>query len=98
MWLRLCTAIEREDLPSYPEFEGEPDRAKNRAMLNAELNAVFVKRTSGEWIDILNANGVPCGPIYSIDEMFADPQVQHIKGAAPVVHPKLGEIRLVNQA
>jgi len=98
MWLRLCKAIERKDLLSRPEFEHEPGRDVNRASLNAELAAAFVKRTSSEWIDVLNANGVPCGPIYSIDEVFFDPQVQHIGAAATVAHPKLGEIRLVNQA
>mgnify|MGYP001570533548 CR=1 FL=1 len=54
--------------------------------------------TSGEWIDALNGAGVPCGPIYTIDQVFADPQVQHLGIAAPVDHPTLGKIRLVNQA
>ena len=66
--------------------------------LNAELNAAFSSRTSGEWIDALNRAGVPCGPIYSIDQVFADPQVRHLGIAAPVNHPTLGRIRLVNQA
>jgi crotonobetainyl-CoA:carnitine CoA-transferase CaiB-like acyl-CoA transferase len=39
---------------------------------------IFKTKTSAEWIDKLNSAGVPCGPIYAIDEMFADPQVQHL--------------------
>ena len=47
---------------------------------------------------MLNAAGVPCGPIYSMDQVFADPQVQHLQAAAKVKHPLLGDIRVVNQA
>ena len=98
MWLRLCKANAREDWLSRPEFEHEPDRALNRIALNAEMNSELGKKTSREWIEIFNAAGVPCGPIYSVDQVFADPQVQHLQAATPVAHPKLGEIRLVNQA
>jgi formyl-CoA transferase len=46
----------------------------------------------------LNEASVPCGPIYTMDQVFADPQVRHIGAAATVVHPRLGELSLVNQA
>jgi crotonobetainyl-CoA:carnitine CoA-transferase CaiB-like acyl-CoA transferase len=98
MWTRLCPAIGRADLLERKEFEGQANRAKNRKALNAELNAALSKKSSAEWISILNAAGVPCGPIYRMDQVFADPQVQHIGAAARVKHPQLGEIRLVNQA
>ena len=55
-------------------------------------------KTSDEWISLLNAASVPCGPIYSVDQVFADPQVQHLRAAAKLKHPLLGEIRVVNQA
>ncbi len=98
MWIRLCKALGREDLLSRAEFTGAPNRATNRVLLNAELNAAFSERKSAEWIDALNRAGVPCGPINSIDQVFADPQVQHLGLAAPVQHPALGTIRIVNQA
>ncbi len=98
MWIRLCKALGREDLLLRAEFTGAPDRAANRVQLNAELNAAFSERKSAEWIDALNRAGVPCGPIHSIDQVFADPQVQHLGLAAPVKHPALGTIRIVNQA
>jgi formyl-CoA transferase len=98
MWLRLCKAIGREDLLARPEFEGQPARAKNRALLNAEINKALAARNSAEGIELLNAAGVPCGPIYSMDQVFADPQVQHLGVAAEVESRTLGRFRLVNQA
>jgi crotonobetainyl-CoA:carnitine CoA-transferase CaiB-like acyl-CoA transferase len=98
MWKRLCEAMGRQDLAERADFLHNEDRARNRGALNAELNAVFGTRKSAEWIEILNRAGVPCGPIYAVDEVFADEQVAHLGAAAPVTHPKLGEIRLVNQA
>jgi len=98
MWQRLCKAVAREDLLERPEFKDQPGRAKNRAALNAELNAALAQRNSAEWIDALNEAGVPCGPIYAMDQVFADPQVRHIQAAAQVQHPKLGAFRVVNQA
>ena len=50
------------------------------------------------WVDALNQAGVPCGPIYAIDAMFDDPQVQHLGMAHPVEHPTLGATRIVSQA
>jgi formyl-CoA transferase len=98
MWQRLCKAIGREELLARPEFKDQPARAKNRAALNAELNAALARKTGAEWIEALNAAGVPCGPIYTMDQVFADPQVQHIRAAAEVRHPRLGTYRVVNQA
>ena len=98
MWTRLCEAVGRPELLERAEFKGQPARAKNRVALNAALNEAFAKKPSMEWIAILNEAGVPCGPIYSADQVFADPQVRHLEAAAAVKHPRLGEIRLVNQA
>jgi formyl-CoA transferase len=98
MWQRLCKAIGREELLARPEFAGQPARARNRAQLNAELNSALAKKKSAEWVDALNEAGVPCGPIYAMDQVFADPQVQHIQAAAEVRHPELGRFRVVNQA
>ncbi len=98
MWQRLCKTIGREDLLARSEFKDQPARAQNRAALNAELNASLAKKKGAQWIEALNGAGVPCGPIYTMDQVFADPQVQHIRAAAEVKHPKLGTFRVVNQA
>ena len=97
MWQRVCEALDRKDLFEHPDFKAAEDRAKNRKALNAELNKGFAKKTSAEWVDILNAAGVPCGPIYSMDQVFADPQVKHLGVAAPVKHPTLGTLHIINQ-
>jgi formyl-CoA transferase len=98
MWQRLCKAIGREDLLARAEFKDGAGRSKNRASLNAELNAALAKRKSAEWIEALNAAGVPSGPIYTMDQVFSDRQVQHIRAAAEVRHARLGSYRVVNQA
>jgi crotonobetainyl-CoA:carnitine CoA-transferase CaiB-like acyl-CoA transferase len=78
MWERLCKAIEAPDLIDHPEFNTSDLRSKNRNALNAEIEKRTAKKPSAEWIDIFNTTGVPCGPIYSIDQVFADPQVSHL--------------------
>jgi formyl-CoA transferase len=98
MWKRLCEAIGREDLLEAPEFKGLEKRAQNRASLNSILNQALSKRSSAQWVEKLNAAGVPCGPIYSVDQAFADPQVQHLEAATEVDHPTLGRFKVVNQA
>jgi crotonobetainyl-CoA:carnitine CoA-transferase CaiB-like acyl-CoA transferase len=97
MWKRLCSVLGRSDLVALPEFKDNEARAKNRKRLNEILNELLSSRTSKAWIDVLNEAGVPCGPIYKMDEVFADPQVQHIGAAAEVKHPRLGRTRIVAQ-
>ncbi|MBI1942191.1 MAG: CoA transferase [Betaproteobacteria bacterium] len=97
MWQRVCDAIDRPDLFEHPDFRTAEGRAANRKALNAELNKGFATRTSAEWVEILNKGGVPCGPIYTMDKVFADPQVQHVQAAAEVESRTLGRLRLVNQ-
>ena len=96
MWRKLCTAIDRIDLIDNPDYNDGRQRSKNRQALNLALDAALAKKNSAEWIDIINRAGVPCGPIYTMDQVFADPQVQHIKASAPVTHPTLGEINLIS--
>ena len=88
LWPRLCEAIGHPELKAKPEFANSPARSKNRELLKQELNAIFTQKTTREWIEILNAAGVPSGPIYTMDQVFADPQVQHVKAAVPVKHPR----------
>jgi formyl-CoA transferase len=84
IWERCCHALEQPDLIKRPEYANAALRSKNRDALNAEIEQHTVKRTSAEWVDRFNKAGVPCGPIFSIDQMFADPQVEHLGIAQPV--------------
>ncbi|MGH8687630.1 MAG: CaiB/BaiF CoA transferase family protein [Burkholderiales bacterium] len=98
MWKRLCAAIGREDLLARPEFADAPARAENRKALNEEIDRALVKKPGAEWIERLNQAGVPCGPIYTMDQVFADPQVRHLGVAADVESRTLGKFQVVNQA
>ena len=98
MWKRLCKAIGREELLSREEFSTGEKRAANRAALNAAINEALAKKPSAHWIEAINAAGVPTGPIYRIDQVFADPQVKHLGVSAEVEHPRLGRFRILSQA
>jgi len=97
MWARLCTAIGREDMLADPRFKGLQKRAENRSELNSILNESLSRKTSAEWIEILNTASVPCGPIYGVDQVFSDPQVEHLAVATEVEHAKLGRFRVLAQ-
>ena len=98
MWRKFCSAIDRNDLTEHPHYATEADRAKNREMLNSEIYSATSQKKSAEWIKIMNEIGVPCGPIYTLAETFADPQVQHIGIAQSVPSDSLGEVTLIGQA
>jgi len=98
IWKRLCDAIGRPDLMDDPRFKSAEGRAANRAALADEINAVLTTRPSLDWVESLNAAGVPCGPIHSMDEVFADAQVKHLNAAVAVEHPTLGRLNILNQA
>jgi formyl-CoA transferase len=95
---RFCRAVDRPDLAAHPDYKTGRARSDNRKALNAVIEAITKTRTSADWIDRLNAAGVPSGPIYKMDEVFADPQVKHLGIAQTVHHPQLGDIELVGQA
>jgi crotonobetainyl-CoA:carnitine CoA-transferase CaiB-like acyl-CoA transferase len=97
IWLRFCRAIGHEELPENPAYAEPADRSRNRDALNAELAAILRRRSSGHWIELLNRAGVPCGPINTIDQVFADPQVRHLGLAQPVHSHERGDIELVGQ-
>ena len=97
LYERLCKALGAPELFTHPDFSEYRLRSKNRIALNAEIEKHTIKRTSAEWIEHLNQAGVPCGPIYTIDKMFADPQVQTLGMAQPLVHPQLGRQEVVGQ-
>ena len=94
MFRRLCEALGTEPLLEDPRFKMAPDRSKNRKALNAELEKAMTRKTSAEWVELLNAKGVPSGPILNVKETFENEQVQHLGLAVPVKHYELGELRL----
>jgi crotonobetainyl-CoA:carnitine CoA-transferase CaiB-like acyl-CoA transferase len=97
LWKRFCIAIGAPEMPSISEFATPQMRSKNRKELNERIGGITCQSSSAHWIKVLNEAGVPCGPINSIDQTFAEPQVQHLAIARPVKHPELGDIRVVGQ-
>ena len=94
MYRRLCTAIGAPELIDDPRFKTLADRSKNRKEVNAELDGVLVKKSSAQWIEILNKAGVPSGPILNVRQVFENEQVRHLGLAQPVRHATRGEIRV----
>jgi formyl-CoA transferase len=95
---RFCRSIDRPDLAEHPDYKTGRARSDHRKALNAAIEEVTRTRPSAEWIDRLNKAGVPSGPIYKMDEVFADPQVKHLGIAQTVHHKQLGDIELIGQA
>jgi crotonobetainyl-CoA:carnitine CoA-transferase CaiB-like acyl-CoA transferase len=75
-WQQLCAVIEAPDLAADQRFAHPLARLTNRSALHEALNARLAARDAGAWIELLNAGGVPSGPIYDMVEVFADPQVR----------------------
>src|SRR5688572_15340589 len=94
---RLCKVIGAPELIDHPDYKDFKLRSQNRDALHALIGEKLRHRTSSEWIAALNEAGVPCGPIYRMDEVFADPQVKHLGMAVPTQHYALGDIEVVNQ-
>jgi formyl-CoA transferase len=78
MWQRLCRAIGADALPDDPDYATAAARSRNRNALNAEIERHLARATSAEWVERMSAAEVPCGPIYAMDKVFADPQVEHL--------------------
>ena len=97
IWQRFLDAIGHPELNDDPAFATGAERSRNRDALNAKLAAILRQQSSAQWIESLNRAGVPCGPINTIDQVFADPQVRHVGLAQPVRSHERGEFELVGQ-
>jgi crotonobetainyl-CoA:carnitine CoA-transferase CaiB-like acyl-CoA transferase len=95
---RMNTAMGADNLAADERFRSGEGRTENREELNVLIAGYTKGKTSDEWIEILNDAGVPCGPIYNIDQVFANEQVQHLGIAKTVNHKSLGTMNVVGQA
>jgi crotonobetainyl-CoA:carnitine CoA-transferase CaiB-like acyl-CoA transferase len=97
IWERVAKVMEHPEWITDADFATGALRSKNRKRVNELLAGVTKTRPSAEWIELLNGAGIPAGPIYSVDQMFSDPQVRHLGIAGEIHHPELGDTRLVTQ-
>jgi len=95
LWRRLCDAIGADDLLEAPEFATSALRYRNREALHAKLNSALQTRPRAAWVEVLDGAGVPCGPVNTIDEVFADPQVRHLAMTERVDHAVRGPIDIL---
>ena len=98
MWASFCNLIGRPEWVDHPDYATPKARLANRAELNAKIHELTRQRTAADLTEALLAAEIPCGPIYDIDEVFADPQVEHLGIVGEVEHPTRGLQRLLGQA
>ncbi len=97
VWVRFAQAAGLADTLTHPDYATAAARSKNRKALNALVVEAVRKHSNAYWLDAMEKAGVPCGPINTIDKVFSDPQVQHLKIATPIDHPKYGPQKVVGQ-
>ena len=97
-WERMCRAVGRDALLDDARFASNPERMVNIQSLTPIMEETFRTQTTAHWVEVLERAGVPCGPIYNIEQVYADPQVQSRDMAVELQHPKAGGIRNIGVA
>ena len=98
LWERLAHALEVPELLENPDYASLEKRYENREALHEAIARRTRTKPGAEWIEILNEAGIPCGPIYTVDQTFADSQVKGLNMSPEVEHPEMGPIKIVGQA
>ena len=94
---KFCKLIDRETMGADPRFTSIALRRQNKTPLNDLIADALRAKTSREWFELMIAEGIPCGPVYDISEVFADPQVETLRIKRSVSHPRLGDTDLIAQ-
>lgn len=92
IWQRCAAALGHPEWRRDPRFATNQQRMQNRAAFEAAMEDVFATGTTDHWIAVLEAAGVPCGPVYNYRQMFADPQVEHRRLVQYASDPELGKV------
>jgi formyl-CoA transferase len=95
MFVELCKVLGIPEMAEDERFSTSAARLQNREACNEGLQANLHNKTSDEWVTAMNEAGVPCGPIYNIDQVFADQQVKHLNMTRKVSHPEIGDFDIV---
>lgn len=93
MWAKVCELLDMEDLKDHPDFADNTARAANRDALREIMNQRLSTRSAIEWTGLFVGAGIPAGPVYTLDQVFDDPQVKHLGLAEAVEHPVIGTLR-----
>ena len=92
IWERCAAALGHPEWCEDLRFATNEQRMQNRAALEAEIEAVLATNSTEHWVEVLEAAGVPCGPVYDYAQMFADPQVRHRGLVQYAADPEIGEV------
>jgi crotonobetainyl-CoA:carnitine CoA-transferase CaiB-like acyl-CoA transferase len=95
MWVKLCGLVGRKEWIANPDYKDSAARSRNRVALKKELNAIFATRGKMDWTLELVKLGLPAGPIFTLDQVFADKHVNETGIVEEIEHPSLGKLRLV---
>ena len=98
LWERFCETVERPDWKTHEKWKTQQGRSKDRAAINAAIGEITRTKPAVHWIELFEANGIPCGPIYTMDQVFADPQVKHLRMARVMHSPTVGDKEVVASA
>jgi len=93
-WENLCRALDREDLITDAKFDSHAQRRENTEELTSIMEKILLSQGAQEWLERLIEEGVPAGPVNTIDKALVDPQVQHQQMVVPVDYVLGGEIKL----
>ena len=98
LWERFCDTVDKPEWKAKPEWKTQKGRSSDRKAINAIIGELTQTKSANHWIELFEEAGIPCGPIYSIDQVFADPQVKHLGMARKMEHPELGTEEVVASA
>jgi crotonobetainyl-CoA:carnitine CoA-transferase CaiB-like acyl-CoA transferase len=98
VFTRFCQAIERPDWLEKEGWKTQVGRSKDRKAINEAISEITRTKPSNHWIELFEGAGIPCGPIYTIDQVFADPQVKHLGMATKMSSPYVGDSQIVASA
>jgi len=95
LWTSFCNLVGKEEWLTDPRFETNPKRVENRDVLVPLVAEVMAQKTCDEWVSLFVDASIPCGPVNTMESLFADPQVLHRNMVAQVPHPTIDPLRLV---
>ena len=91
-WERLCQAIGRTDLLDQPQYADNAGRLTNQTELESDLEQTFSQHSTDHWMEVLNSAGVPCGPIYDMQQVWDDPHIASREMKVDLEHPAAGTV------
>jgi formyl-CoA transferase/CoA:oxalate CoA-transferase len=94
LWGKFCKAVGLESIMNDPRFATNAQRVQNRDAVVKAVGDLIATKNGEEWLKILTEAGIPCGPIYTVDKIFSDPQIIHRQMVTELQHPKAGTIKV----